>query len=89
MTLHLPTHPVRAVGPHVYRNLLIAIVLIAVAVVALYAAITIYRPAAAVPAQTQMERMVEFREGERSVLAPLSEEQRAIEFRASERGANP
>lgn len=88
MTLHLPTHPVRAVGPHVYRNLLIAIVLVAVALV-VYAAVTTYRPAPAAPAQTEMQRMVEFREGERSVVAPLSEEQRAIEFRASERAANP
>jgi hypothetical protein len=89
MTLHLPTHPVRAVGPHVYRNLLIAIVLAAVAVVVVYGAVTTYRPVSTAPAQTEMERMVEFREGERSVLAPLSEEQRAIEFRASERAANP
>lgn len=88
MTLHLPTHPSQFAGSHVLRNLLLAIVLAAVAVVVLYAAATTDlapEPATTTPALTETERFNEFRAGERMPVTMPSESERFNEFRAGER----
>jgi hypothetical protein len=64
MAFHLPAHPIHVTDHHVLRNMLLAIVLAAVAIVVIYAAATTQIGTTVHDAHPDRDgRMIEFRAG--------------------------
>jgi hypothetical protein len=88
MTLHLPTHPAGYADHHILRNALLVIGAVVLAVILLVGLALMWPSSTPTTAErTEMERMIDFRAGERAEFAApvLTDQERINEFRAGER----